>query len=44
MHADQIIVLDDGQITGIGTHAELLNTCDTYKEIYNSQFKESEAK
>ena len=37
MHADQIIVLDDGQITGIGTHAELLNTCDTYKEIYNSQ-------
>ena len=39
MDADQIIVLDDGQIEGIGTHEELLSDCVVYKEIYESQFK-----
>lgn len=38
MHADKIIVLDDGEVAGIGTHEELLNSCDVYKEIYASQF------
>ena len=40
--ADMIIVLDDGQISGIGTHDELLKTCPIYKEIYDSQFSERE--
>ena len=40
--ADMIIVLDDGQISGIGTHDELLETCPIYKEIYDSQFSERE--
>ncbi len=35
--ADRIIVLDDGKITGIGTHAELLKSCEAYREIYLSQ-------
>jgi ABC-type multidrug transport system fused ATPase/permease subunit len=35
-------VLDDGKIAGIGTHNELLESCDVYSEIYNSQFKEEE--
>ncbi len=39
MHADKIIVLDDGEAVGIGTHEELLNTCPVYQEIYYSQFK-----
>lgn len=38
-HADKIIVLDDGRIAGIGTHDELLSSCEVYAEIYNSQFK-----
>lgn len=43
-HADKIIVLEDGEIAGIGTHSELLENCLVYKEIYSSQFKkESEA-
>jgi ABC-type multidrug transport system fused ATPase/permease subunit len=37
--ADTILVLDDGRITGIGTHDELLKNCDIYREIYESQFK-----
>ena len=37
--ADNIIVLDDGQMVGFGPHEELLETCETYKEIYDSQFK-----
>ena len=38
-HADKILVLDDGRAVGIGTHEELLVGCDTYREIYDSQFK-----
>ena len=38
MHADLIIVLDDGRAVSIGTHEELLADCDIYREIYNSQF------
>ena len=37
MHADKIIVLEDGMISGLGTHNQLLKTCDIYKEIYDSQ-------
>lgn len=42
MHADQIIVLDDGCVAGIGTHAQLLESCETYQEIYYSQFERTE--
>jgi len=38
-HADLILVLDDGEMVGMGTHEELLKTCETYQEIYASQFK-----
>ena len=38
MHADQILVLEDGTIAGKGTHKELLATCQVYREIYQSQF------
>lgn len=38
MHADRIIVLEDGQAAGIGTHETLLRTCLLYREIYDSQF------
>lgn len=38
-YADKIIVLDDGEIVGIGTHAELMKTCQVYQEIYDSQYK-----
>lgn len=42
--ADKIIVLDDGEIVGMGTHEELLNNCEVYQEIYYSQFpKEANA-
>ena len=37
-HADQIIVLDDGEVAGIGTHEQLLDSCEVYQEIYYSQF------
>lgn len=40
--ADQIIVMDDGQIAGIGTHEQLLEQCETYREIYESQFKKED--
>ena len=40
MHADKIIVLEDGEAVGIGTHDELLASCPVYKEIYASQFTE----
>lgn len=39
MHADKIIVLDDGAVVGMGTHAELLENCEVYQEIYDSQFE-----
>ena len=38
--ADKIIVLDDGRAVGIGTHDELMNTCEVYREIYFSQYKD----
>lgn len=42
LHADQIIVLDDGRIVGKGTHQELLNNCEAYMEIAASQLSEEE--
>ena len=44
MHADKIIVLDDGKCVGIGTHKELLKNCKVYKEIALSQLSEEELK
>lgn len=41
-HADQIIVLEDGEAVGLGTHAQLLENCEVYREIYDSQFKQEE--
>ncbi|MGN0814928.1 MAG: ABC transporter ATP-binding protein [Candidatus Coproplasma sp.] len=41
-HADKIIVLDGGKIVAIGTHQELLKTCDIYREVYQSQVKGGE--
>lgn len=38
MYADQILVLDDGEMAGIGSHEELLRDCGIYQEIYYSQF------
>ena len=40
LHADKIVVLDDGEMVGLGTHSELLESCETYREIYYSQFTE----
>ena len=37
LHADQILVLDDGRVAGLGTHEQLLKTCEVYQEIYASQ-------
>ena len=42
-YADQIIVLDDGAVAGIGTHEQLLASCPVYEEIYYSQFERKEA-
>ena len=42
MYADQILVLEDGEAAGLGTHAELLRDCPVYQEIYYSQFPEEE--
>lgn len=42
--ADEILVLDDGRLAGRGTHEELLQTCDVYREIYESQFKKEDAR
>ena len=39
-YADQILVLDDGELAGIGTHETLLKSCSVYQEIYYSQFPE----
>ena len=43
MQADKIIVLDEGKMVGMGTHQELIRSCEIYQEIYNSQFKKVEA-
>ena len=42
-HADLILVLDDGEIVGQGTHEELIESCEVYQEIYYSQFERKEA-
>lgn len=42
MHADQIIVLDDGHVVGTGTHKELLRSCPAYLEIAQSQLSAEE--
>ena len=42
-HADQILVLDRGSAVGLGTHDELMKTCEVYREIYFSQFPEERA-
>lgn len=44
MHADQIIVLDDGCVAAIGSHEQLLEDCEIYQEIYYSQFERSKMK
>ena len=41
MHADKIIVLDDGAAAGMGTHRQLLESCEIYQEIYYSQYQKS---
>ena len=41
--ADQIVVLDEGKIVGVGTHAQLMESCATYKEIVLSQLSPEEA-
>ena len=43
-HANKIIVLDDGEMAGIGTHEELLAGCEVYREIYYSQYPEERLK
>ena len=42
LHADQIIVLDEGQIAGMGTHTELMRNCEVYREIAESQLSQKE--
>lgn len=44
LHADRIIVLDEGEVAGIGTHEQLLKSCSTYMEIARSQLSEEELK
>jgi ATP-binding cassette subfamily B protein len=43
INADQILVLEDGRSVGLGTHSELLATCETYREIVESQLTAEEA-
>ena len=42
MGAEQIVVLDDGEVAGIGTHQELMKTCEVYREIALSQLSREE--
>ena len=42
LHADQILVLDEGKMAGIGTHKELLKHCEVYRQIAMSQLSEEE--
>ncbi len=42
-NADQIMVLDDGELVGRGTHSDLLGSCEVYREIYESQYKKEDA-
>lgn len=44
MHADRILVLEDGETAGVGTHEELLATCEVYQEIYYSQYPDQRPK
>ena len=44
MDADRILVMDDGKVVGQGTHKELLESCEAYKEIARSQLSEEELK
>ncbi len=44
LHADKIIVMDDGAVAGMGTHGELLRSCEVYQEIYYSQYPEERPK
>ena len=41
-HADQILVLEDGCLVGLGTHEQLLENCEVYREIHESQFKKGD--
>jgi ATP-binding cassette subfamily B protein len=42
MDSDMIVVMNEGEITGIGTHGELLSSCEEYQEIYYSQMDKKE--
>lgn len=42
LHAEQILVLDDGKVVGKGTHEQLLKNCDVYREIAKSQLSAKE--
>ena len=42
LHANQILVLDDGHLVGLGTHDQLRQSCPVYEEIYESQFKKGD--
>ena len=43
-YADKILVLEDGKIAGLGTHKELLEDCEVYREIYDSQYQKPDEK
>lgn len=43
LHADRIVVLDEGKVVGVGKHEELLKTCPVYREIHESQYKKEDA-